>query len=521
MEALSQALSGSGWLCTEGDVVVVDATAQNLPMLAMAGQTIMPKKLTHAQKGYEAQFEVAIDTWAGCAALEITDGMERRTLTLDVRPHSHKLGENAFDNMLSELSERSAGLIWGLSPGAAAGAYAQGALSVVHPAVVASQLPRFVRLVAAYLADPPLSTIRVTRPRALDLARRTDIATLRRLGRRPGLLRALNGDGQYGPFTDSRQPIEQSEVTASTDHPMTRYLAHLLHQLVRRFRSGETSLRKPKGRPFPDPAVEAHAAQLADVLTAAERQMRVLLAHPLMRSVRAEPLEGSALQSLADQPTFGALHRVGRRLLHPGLAYGPDASIESALKYTYDLFEIFVLFKLVDTLPSALGSGWVARPPRDWHATGREQRPLDRAAWWFDGPDGLTVELRYQQWFSRAQSVPDQRQFSSLSGVAIPDYILTVSRALEPIRWVILDAKYRSAQQAVDAGLADVHRYRDALRIRGIRASGSFVVVPQLRVTVAPYASPDFLRHHSFGALRLFEQDWLLPVIAILLPETM
>ena len=346
------------------------------------------------------------------------------------------------------------------------------------------------------------------------------MATLRRLGRRPTLLRALQGDSQGGQFTDPRQPIEQSEVTASTDHPMTRYLAHLLHQSVRRFRSGETLLRTAKGRPFPDPTIEAHAAHLAEVLAAAALQVQALLGHPLLRSARPEPLDGSALQSLADQPVFGALHRVGRRLLHPGLAYGPDASIESALKHTYDLFEIFVLFRLVDSLPPALGSGWTVRPTRDWHSTGREERPLNRAAWWFDGPDGLTIELRYQQWFSRARPILDGRLFSSLSGVAIPDYILIVRRALKPIKWVILDAKYRSGQQAVDAGLADVHRYRDALRIRGMRASGSFVIVPQLRITNAPYASPDFLRHHAFGALRLFENDWLHLVAAILLAES-
>jgi hypothetical protein len=503
----------------EGDLVVLDATTQRLPTLAMAGQAVIPRSLAQAEGGYQARFEVAIDTWAGFTRLEVADGTERLTLTLDVRPHAHKLGESAFDDMLSELSERSAGLIWGLSPGAAAGIQAQGALSVVHPAVVASQLHRFVRLVRTYLADPPLSTVRVTRPRALDLARRTDMATLRRLGRRPALLRALQGDSQGGQFTDPRQPIEQSEVIASTDHPMTRYLAHLLHQLVRRFRAGEILLRTAEGRPFPNPAIEAHAADLAEVLAAAALQVQGLLRHPLMRSARPEPLDGSVMQSLADQPVFGALHRVGRRLLHPGLAYGPDASIESALKHTYDLFEIFVLFRLVDSLPNALGAGWTMRPPRDWRSTGREERPLNRAAWWVDGPDGLTIELRYQQWFSRARPVPDGRLFSSLSGVAIPDYILIVRKDRKPIRWVILDAKYRSGQQAVDAGLADVHRYRDALRIRGIRANGAFVIVPQLRIPDAPYASFDFLQQHAFGALRLFEHNWLYPVAEILLAK--
>ena len=345
LEALPIALTGAGWICTEGDDVVLDVSAENQPTLTMAGQAIVPKNLARDERGYQARFEVPIDTWAGFTRLEAVDGAEQLTLMLEVRPHEHKLGKSAFDEMLTELSERSAGLIWGLSPGSATGAQATGALSVVHPAVLVSQLPRFVRLVGAYLADPPVSTIRVTRPRALDLARRTDVATLRRLGRWPVLLRALQGDGSEGRFADPRQPIEQSEIITSTDHPMTRYLAHLLRQLVRRFRAGEASLRTARGRPFPDATIEAHAANLADVMAAAALQMEALLGRPLMRSARPEALDGSALQSLADQPVFGALHRIGRRLLHPGLAYGPDASIKSALKHTYDLFEIFVLFR--------------------------------------------------------------------------------------------------------------------------------------------------------------------------------
>ena len=178
LEALPRTLSGSGWLCTEGDLVVLDATTENLPTLAIAGQTIMPKSLTHAESGYQARFEVTIDTWAGFTRLETVDGTERRTLTLDVRPHAHKLGESAFDDMLSELSERSAGLIWGLSPGAAAGTQAQGALSVVHPAVVASQLPRFVRLVGAYLADPPFSTIRGSRLKPSEFLKLREFSSL-------------------------------------------------------------------------------------------------------------------------------------------------------------------------------------------------------------------------------------------------------------------------------------------------------------------------------------------------------
>ena len=517
VDALLAAPAGSAWLCEEGDRIVIDAVTASLPTLGMAGQAVMPKSLAHGADGYRARFEILVDTWAGFTRLEAGDGIDTRSLALEVRPHRYKLGASAFDDMLAELSERSAGLIWGLSPGLASGAQASGALAVVHPAVLQSQLPRFLRLVGAYLANPPTVTVRVTRPRALDLARRPDVATLQRLGRRPALLKALQGEAGAGRFADPRQPIDQLEVTASTDHPMTRYLAYLLHQLVRRFRTSEKALRTAKARPFPDPAVEAHAARLADNMADGARQLEALTRVPLLRSVRPEPLDGSALQSLADQPTFGAIHRFGRRLLDPGLAYGPDGDVKAALKHTYDLFEIFVLFRLVEGLPRAMGPDWRMRPPKPWRSERREERPVNHAAWWFDGPGGLAVELRYQQWFPRVRCFPDGRMFASLSGVGIPDYVLVVRRGLNPIGWVILDAKYRSSRRAVDDGLADVHRYRDALRMRGKQASGAFVVVPQLRDDDAPYASSDFLRHHAFGVLRTSDHGWLNPVASILL----
>ena len=509
--------AGPAGLCAEGDVIVVLATTVNMPKLCMAGLAIMPRSLTHVAGGFEARFEFLIDSWAGVTRLDAEDGANVHSLTLDVRPHQYKLAAAGFEEMLAELSMRSAGLIWGLSPGAAAGSAASGALAVVHPAVLRSQLPRFLALLRAYVAAPPTTTIRVTRPRAFDLARRPDLATLRRLSRQPALLRALTGDEGAGRFADPRQPVEQPEVTASLDHPMTRYLAHMLGQLVRRFRISEELLKTARGRPYPDPAVEGHAALLAKTMADAVGEVEGWLARPLLKRIRPEPLDSSALQALADHPTFGALHRIGRLLLNAGLAYGPKGTIESALKRSYDLFELFVLFRLADGLAAAMGPPWTRRPTKERNALGWEERPINRAAWWFDGPDGLSVELRYQQWFSRVRPAPDGRLFSSLSGVGVPDYILIVRRGPKPVGWVILDAKYRSGQQAVDDGLADVHRYRDALRVRGIPAEGAFVIVPQLQDAGAPYASLDFLKQQAFGVIRLFEDEWLEPVRSVLM----
>jgi hypothetical protein len=483
----------------------------------MAGRTLQPQGLVLTAGRYEARYELFIDTWAGSTALDVGDGPEHKSITLEVRPHEHKLDADAFGAMLAELSVRSAGLIWGLSPGASQAVHSSGALAVVHPAVVNSQLPAFERLLMRFIADPPTLTVRVRTSRPLDLTRRADLATLRALGRRPAVLRALRGDGTAGGLTDPREPIDQPFPIQSYDHPVTRYVAHLLRRLSLRFRGSARALRTATGRPFHDLAIEAHAVSLAVAMDKAASRIELAGARPLFRKVRPEPISESVLQALTDQPLVSALHRIGQRLLDPGLAYGPGSDLQSSLKHTYDLFELFVLFRLVDALPETLGTGWRLRRGRPLRYGGREERPPDRAAWWYDGPNEFSLELRYQQWFSRGKSTPDGRMFASLSGVGIPDYILILRQAGRPIGWVILDAKYRSGQQAVDQGLADVHRYRDALRIRGKRADGAFIVVPRLHEEQAPYASNEYHRYHAFGVLRLFATDWLAPIRHVML----
>ena len=196
-------------------------------------------------------------------------------------------------------------------------------------------------------------------------------------------------------------------------------------------------------------------------------------------------------------------------MLEPGLAYGPAGDLQSALKHTYELFELFVLYRLIDELAKQLGEGWVPKPGKPLRYVGREDRPPDRTLWWFQGPDMLSLELRYQQWFSRTRLPPDERMFSSLSGTFIPDYTLVLRKNGKVVRWLVLDAKYRSGRQAVDHGLADVHRYRDGLRVRGMRADGAFVIVPRLQEEDPAYAAPVFLDYHAFGVIQIFAKEWL------------
>jgi hypothetical protein len=234
---------------------------------------------------------------------------------------------------------------------------------------------------------------------------------------------------------------------------------------------------------------------------------------PLFRSVRREPLTDSALQSLPDHPLYSALHRSGRRLAEPGLAYGPGQDLYSALKHSFDLFELVVLYRLASGISSNLGSSWGLLRQAALKRLPREDRPPDGALWLWAGPEGQFLELHYQPWFSSARAPPDNRRFSSLSAVGVPDYVLVLRHGSNPVGWMILDAKYRSGSQSVRDGLSDVHRYRDALRIRSLKAEAGYIIVPNLQPNAELFGSAEYLAAHNFGALNLYANGWLNPIV--------
>lgn len=482
----------------------------------MAGLDLQSSSLRQTATGFEGEYQIHIDTWAGRSVLELyVDTWLADAITLDIRPSARKLDQNEFDTMLDELSERSSSLVWGLSPGAAQGVEGGKSPAIVHPVVVDALLPQFERLLARFLEDPPLLTLRERGLKRFDRSKKPDLATVRWLGRRPEILRALSGRRTAQTYSPWETVIDQPVVRTTANHPVTRYVKHLLRRVVSRLHGNAEMLRRRRGR-FSDPAGDAYAERMAARLQGAALRLHAISERPIFKSVASEPPSETAIQSLADHPLHAALHRVGRRLLDPGLAYAPGGNLEAALKRTYDLFELMVLYRLADEIPRQLGPAWSLTRAAVLPYQGREERVGDRASWWFTGPDGLSIELRYQQWFPRARQLADDRMFSSLSGVNVPDYVAILRKGRSIERWVILDAKYRSGRQPVDQGLGDIHRYRDALRIRGKSASGAFIIVPRLAEQKAVYGQSQYHNEHAFGALQLYEPCWSTPLFRVL-----
>jgi hypothetical protein len=136
----------SGYLCSEGETVVICTRTADLPTLTLCGESIATNVLRRDGDHFVAEFERLIDTWAGRTVLVLQGDETPLRLQLDIQPHQKKLGPGAWEALIEELSQISTGLPWGFSPGGAEGHMTPDALSTVHPAIIENQLPIFRRL---------------------------------------------------------------------------------------------------------------------------------------------------------------------------------------------------------------------------------------------------------------------------------------------------------------------------------------------------------------------------------------
>lgn len=503
-----------GFVCSEGDCIDIVSRTAALPELRLRGGRLAPESLVQVDGHFEARYVYRIDSWAGRTLLALYDGSLRHELKLDVGPHQLKLKPGGWDELIRELTDISPALPWGMSPGGGAGRMIDDALAAVHPAIIEHQLPLLQKLLTRLLADPPTLSRRIRTVQPLSLSRGADLRTVRWLARRPLELAGLRGEAPPNSAPDPLAMADQPEILTSTDHPVTRYIVYLLRRIQARLAATVDRLASARQPGVPDPAVKSYALDLATSVGAAKVKIGITLKAPLFRNVSAEPLSDAVLQSLPDHPLFLAIHRCGRRLLSPGLAYAPGQDVFSALKHSYDLFEILVLYRLAAQIGDVLPEGWTAGKVGAIEAYDLEDRPEHRTRWTWREPDGRWLELTYQASFKAAGAGDGKNILSSLSARGVPDYVLAMWDGDNLVSWIILDAKYRSGQQSIHDALADIHRYRDGLRMVGRPAAGAYIIVPHLQEGATLYSEATYLEAHSFGALALYSGEWAQPVLA-------
>lgn len=487
--------------CAEGDRLRLRVRAAEAPTVHLGGDDLAPAGLGMVDGRVEAAYEFVIDSWAGRTSLHVAVGERRRRLILDVQPHPGKLGIDAFAAMLVELSERSAALPWGMSPGRQGGRTAGPTAAAIVPAVLDALMPELLRHVGRFLHDPPIAVRRRRDLAPMSMARRPDTQTVRWLANHPRTLLALRpGDRGTGERLAVLPGVDQPVAVTNHDHPVTR---HLHFQLLRVRRMVDATARRfgtlaGSGHWRLDPFVRGYAARVVEHCRLHHAALTDALSAPAFRQSPPDPAREGALQALADLPAAAAVQRLAHRLLGAGLQLDAESALEAAVKRTYDLYEAVVFYRLADALQAVLGPGWTARwsePKGDGH----EEKPHAAVVWQRDDGPSAVVRLLYQQTFRAHSGTP--HVWRSLSGELRPDYVVMFEKDGDCQGWVILDAKYRASRTAVHDALRDLHVYRDALRHRDRKAEAAFIIVPALDQDAAAYASADYVAEHAFGAV--------------------
>jgi hypothetical protein len=89
----------------------------------------------------------------------------------------------------------------------------------------------------------------------------------------------------------------------------------------------------------------------------------------------------------------------------------------------------------------------------------------------------------------------------SISRERVPDLVLVVRRP-GAIRFLVLDAKYRTSRSAVLDAMQSAHIYQDSLRIGGRRPDATLLIVPSISDT-AWLATPEFHAEHRVGTFSM------------------
>lgn len=502
------ATEDGAWCAAEGDEVIITAIGRHPATATVSGAVLAPSSVRRTGPDIATSWRLPIHTWAGRAELVVDDGDVLVSRSIDVSPHPGKLGVTAFREMLDELLEVSRGLPWGLSPGGLAGERDEDAPAVVHPAVLEAELPLLLRALRQLRSEALSWTTRTREVLPLRHARHVDARSLRWLATKPYAMLAVTAP-EAVTRADEPPVVEQRRTERNYAHPATAHLRFLVDRLLRSLRRAEEVLGKA-------------VASSEDAEHARWLQGRVAAGRVLLEAERdAGPLAGvppvpageGAAQAVVDHPVYARVQRIARRLLDPGVRVSPDRALRSPMKRTHELYELLVLYRLVDAARRELGSEWKWTTPAVRRVGPLDVLP-DGATFTAAGPAGLRLVVRYQATFPAYRVEDGQPVMHSITGERRPDVVLGLFSGDELLRWVAVDPKYRSSRAAIHEGLADAHVYQDALRWSGRRAAGSYIAVPACSADAQLYAASKYLVEHRFGALVTSGKDCWSAVLA-------
>jgi hypothetical protein len=244
------------------------------------------------------------------------------------------------------------------------------------------------------------------------------------------------------------------------------------------------------------------AEYLAATARDAANRLLSALDHVILRDLEPGEMSEGVTQVFADHPAYGRFSKLARRLLTPGVQLDQKGDLASSLRRSWDLFEIYCLYKLIDMLQQALGEAWtVHRKPLTHHVL---SSPPEGRCWSASHADGREWVVFYQQHFGHTGA-----DAFTISRGRRPDFVLAAFVRKRLKHWVLLDAKYRTEEGSIHEALESMHIYRDSLRWRCDKgggeqtASAGYLLVPAVADRLRRFSHASYLARWGLGLLQI------------------
>lgn len=499
-EASKEEIPGSPIRVHEYEPIIIELRTprqvESRPTLSLDGESIGEPRVDFDAADLLWRWRFVSESWCGRAILTLAHGVAHQTIEVAAVPADKKHSAQEYERMLDRVLSYGPTLAFGLTPGEV-GASALGgpAPRVTHPAIIDCFLGALLQQLRRVLADPVREQRRFETYSRLSIAEPVSPRTLAWLASRPShLARVKAGD----PSTECLQHLRRHTY----DHPANRFVVTMLKRLRRSFEATSRALDGFSQKQMTHDLERQRARHLSRRTRIAAKQVAEALRHPVFEGLDPGEMTEGVAQVFSDHPAYARLAKLAGRLLDAGIALGDEGELSSSLRRTWDLFELYSLYRTIEALEAALRGDWtLKREPLEHHVL---TTPKEGRLWQARHNDGRKLALHFQEHFGHAQQGP-----MTISASRRPDFVLSLFVDDKLQSWILLDAKYRVAQPSIAEALASMHVYRDSLRWRckatGLEhtARAGFLLVPAVAPECERYADTTYLSERGFGLIEV------------------
>ena len=431
--------------------------------------------------------------YAGEVCAELFDDQDKYVghYRLDVAPDNNKLGGETFAAMLEAIQAFDPVLLFGTEE-AQRGIGSENSITTPH--LQYARLRRYGdRLLAGLkqVTHKPLTSLRRQRqPVSAHQIKKLDGSAIRKALRNPSSLALLH------PEPIERPPLntvyfDVSKAYEDQDNPTNQAMGLVLSEVIRRCRKVSSALatvasktRVSETRSPLMPRLERRIAYLA----ALQRKLELLERAQPFRNLKSRRLSAAGLNAISAHPAYARAYRYGWYALRSGIS-GEVGEESLWISPTWEIYERWCYVMAVSALKQLL-------PHFEWKCS--RFKTTDRVLWRAKH-EGGTLDIWLQVVCPAADKRP-YNDFSSLSRRRVPDIVITLSDVTGPLRFIVLDAKYRSSRFGVLDGMESAHLYHDSLRWQGRKPDAALLVIPR-GGAVRHLEDIEFQQQHGVGVI--------------------